>query len=83
MRERYGAPTKETKQKVETYDTTTWIYEGPKAPVGMTRMMVDLGILKTDGFKPDLVRVFVLEPKPSIFGVRPSSTGRQALGGRR
>lgn len=67
VRERYGAPSKETKQKVEGYDTATWVYEGNKAPVGMTRMTIDLGILKPDGFKPDLVRVFVLEPKPTIF----------------
>ena len=67
VRERYGAPSKETKQKVEGYDTTTWVYEGSKAPVGMTRMTVDLGLLKPDGFKPDLVRVFVLEPKPNMF----------------
>ena len=67
VRERYGEPTKETKQKVDGYDTTTWVYEGNKAPVGMARMTVDLGILKPDGFKPDLLRVFVLEPKPTIF----------------
>jgi len=67
VRESYGAPSKETKQKVEGYDTTTWVYEGNKAPVGMVRMTVDLGILKPDGFKPNLVRVFVLEPKPTIF----------------
>ena len=23
----------------EGYDTTTWVYEGPKAPVGMNRMV--------------------------------------------
>jgi hypothetical protein len=70
VRERYGAPSKETKQKVENYDTTTWTYEGPKAPGGMNRMVVDFGILKPDGFKPNVVRVFVLEPKPSIFAVQ-------------
>jgi hypothetical protein len=67
LRERFGAPSKETKQKVEGYDTTTWVYEGNKAPVGMLRMTIDLGLLKPDGFKPDLVRVFVLEPKPNMF----------------
>ena len=85
VRERYGAPSKETKQKTESYDTTTWIYEGPKAPGGMNRMVVDFGILKPDGFKPNLVRVFVLEPKPAIFAVqtvidgwgRPSAAGDQ------
>jgi hypothetical protein len=85
VRERYGAPSKETKQKTEDYDTTTWIYEGPKAPGGMNRMIVDFGILKPDGFKPDLVRIFVLEPRPSIFAVQtvidgwglPSAAGDQ------
>jgi hypothetical protein len=70
VRERYGAPSKETKQKVENYDTTIWTYEGTKAPGGMKRMVVDFGILKPDGFKPHVVRVFVLEPKPRIFAVQ-------------
>ena len=85
VRERFGAPSKETKQKVETYDTTTWIYEGPKAPGGISRMVVDFGILKPDGFKANIVRVFVLEPKPNIFAVQtvidgwglPSAAGDQ------
>ena len=85
VRERYGAPSKETKQKVENYDTTTWIYEGPKAPVGVNRMVVDFGILKPDGFKPNVVRVFELEPKPSIFALQtvidgwglPAASGNQ------
>jgi hypothetical protein len=85
VRERYGAPSKETKQKTENYDTTTWIYDGPKAPGGVNRMVVDFGILKPDGFKPNLVRVFVIEPGPSIFAVQtiidgwglPSAAGDQ------
>jgi len=85
VRERYGAPSKETTQKTENYDTTTWIYEGPKAPGGMNRMVVDFGILKPDGYKPTLVRVFVIEPKPTIFAVQtvidgwglPSAAGDQ------
>jgi len=85
VRERYGAPSKETKQKLDTYDTTTWIYEGPKAPTGMSRMIVDFGMLRADGFKPNVVRVFVLEPKPTIFAVQtildgwglPSAAGDQ------
>jgi hypothetical protein len=70
VREGYGPPSKETKQKVETYDTTTWIYEADKTPAGINRMVVDFGILKPDGFKPNLVRVFVIEPRPSIFAVQ-------------
>jgi hypothetical protein len=85
VRERYGAPSKETKQKVENYDTMTWTYEAAKAPTGMNRMVVDFGILKPDGFKPNVVRVFVIEPKPNIFAVQtvldgwglPSATGDQ------
>ena len=85
VRERFGAPSKETKQKVENYDTTTWIYEGPKAPAGMNRMVVEFGILKPDGFKPNIVRIFVLEPRPNIFAVQtvidgwglPSAAGDQ------
>lgn len=70
VRERYGAPSKETKQKVESYDTTTWTYEAGNTPAGIKRMVVDFGILKPDGFKPNLVRVFTLEPNPSIFAVQ-------------
>ncbi len=70
VRERYGPPSQETKQKVDTYDTTTWIYEAGKAPEGINRMVVDFGILKPDGFKANLVRVFVIEPRPSIFAVQ-------------
>jgi hypothetical protein len=70
VRERYGAPSKETKQKVENYDTTTWTYEGTKAPAGINRMVVDFGLLKPDGFKPNIVRIFILEPRPSIFAVQ-------------
>src|SRR6266852_5001674 len=85
VQERYGAPSKETKQKVENYDTTTWTYDGPKAPAGINRMVVDFGILKPDGYKPSVVRVFVLEPKQSIFAVQtvidgwglPSAAGDQ------
>src|SRR6059036_2826839 len=46
VRERYGPPSQETKQKVDSYDTMTWIYEAGKAPEGINRMVVDFGILK-------------------------------------
>jgi hypothetical protein len=70
VRERYGAPSKETKQKIENYDTTSWTYEGDKSPSGIDRMIIDFGILKPDGFKPNLVRVFSIEPRPTIFAVQ-------------
>lgn len=68
VRDRYGAPAKETKSKVEGYDTTAWTYEGSRAPTGMIRMVVDFGLLAPDGYKPAVVRVFRLEPKRWIFG---------------
>jgi hypothetical protein len=70
VRERYGAPSNETKQKVDNYDTTSWTYEGDKVPSGINRMIVDFGILKPDGFKPNIVRVFSIEPRPTIFAVQ-------------
>ncbi len=70
VRERYGAPSKETKGKVDNYDTVTLIYEGTRAPSGINKLTVELGLLTKDGYKPNLVRVFRLEPKPSIFPLR-------------
>jgi hypothetical protein len=70
VRELYGAPTQETKPKVDNYETTRWVYEGDKVPSGLNRMVVDFGILKPDGFKPNLVRVFVIEPRPTIFALQ-------------
>jgi len=63
----YGGPTRTETQKVDGYDTTTWIYEGTQAPTGMTRMVVDFGLLQAGGFQGGLVRSFRLEPHPGIF----------------
>ena len=67
VRERYGAPTRETPKKVEGYDTLEWVYEGAHAPAGLVRMMVEFGILIPEGYQPRVVRVFRLDPKPLIF----------------
>ena len=67
VRKRYGAPTKETMQKIEGYDSTQWLYEGPQAPAGIVKLIVDFGILTPAGFQKDVVRTFRLEPKPEIF----------------
>jgi hypothetical protein len=68
VRARYGAPSREARVKVETYDTLQWVYEGARVPSGFVRMTVDYGLLTPQGFKPDLVRVLRLEPKPKVFG---------------
>jgi len=68
VRERYGAPSKETRGKIEGYDTLQWIYEDAKAPSGLFRMTVDFGLLAPGGFKASVVRLLQIEPKPFIFG---------------
>ena len=67
IRARYGAPTKETSQKIEGYDAVQWVYEGARAPAGIMRMTVDFGLLTPAGYRKDVVRTFKLEPKPEIF----------------
>jgi hypothetical protein len=68
VRARYGAPSKETRAKTEGYDTIQWVYEAERAPIGLRRMTVDYGLLTSPGYKPTVVRVLRLEPKPKIFG---------------
>jgi hypothetical protein len=68
VRDRYGAPSKQTTLKVEGYDTTQWIYEDAQAPTGLVRMTIDFGLLTATGYNPSLVRLMKLEPKPLIFG---------------
>ena len=70
VRARYGAPTKSEKLKVEGYDTEQWTFDGPRAPGGLKRMIVDFGLLKPDGYQPKLVRTLRLEPKAGVFGRR-------------
>jgi len=64
----YGPPTEKSQIKIEGYDTTQWVYEGARAPAGITRMVVDFGLLTPTGYKPRVVRTFRLEPKPGAFG---------------
>jgi hypothetical protein len=68
VRARYGAPTRETHAKVDGYETVQWVYEEARAPGGVRRMMLDYGLLTPQGYKPTVVRVLRLEPKPLIFG---------------
>jgi len=68
VRASYGAPSKETRAKVDGYDTMQWVYENDRAPAGLVRMTVDFGLLAPTGYKPSVVRLLKLEPKPLIFG---------------
>jgi hypothetical protein len=67
VRARLGEPGSRKTEKVEGYDTTEWIYEGERSPRGIRRLTVAFGILRPDGFKPNLVRTFRLEPSPGVF----------------
>jgi len=86
VRAQYGGPTKTETQKTDNYDTASWVYEGPQAPVGLLRMVVDFGILRAGGYRRDVVRSFRIEPKPGVFNRKivlagwgpPDRVGRQA-----
>jgi hypothetical protein len=67
VRGQYGGPTKTEPQKVDNYDTMSWIYEGAQAPAGLKRMVVDFGLVQAGAFRRELVRSFKLEPKPGVF----------------
>lgn len=67
VRARYGSPTRMDRQKVETYDTESWIYEAEQAPTGLERLTVEFGLLQQDKYHPDVVRAFKLEPRPGAF----------------
>ena len=67
VRERYGAPSRTERKKVEKYDTETWIYEGDRAPNGLMRLTVEFGLLRDNKYMPEVVRVFQLEPHGATF----------------
>jgi hypothetical protein len=77
VRAKFGAPSKESRQKIEGYDTIEWVYEDTRAPEGIRRMTVGYGLLTPQGYKQTVVRVLQLEPKPHIFG---PNTVREAWG---
>ena len=67
VRQRYGAPSRVDKVKVEKYDTESWVYEGDRAPTGLIRLTVDFGLLRDNRYLPEAVRSFSLEPHGSTF----------------
>jgi hypothetical protein len=67
VRARYGEATTASNQKIDEYNSTRWVYEGARAPVGMERMVVDFGLLTPQGYRPQIVRSVLLHPKPGTF----------------
>ena len=84
VRERYGEPTRVDRQKVDNYDTESWVYEGDRAPTGIVRMTVDFGLLHENKYRADVVRALQLEPHGSTFnrGVIVNGWGLPDGGGR-
>jgi hypothetical protein len=67
VRARYGEPTTTSPVKVEGYDTMEWVYEGDKAPRGIRRLTVEFGLLTGTVYRPEVVRLFRLDPVPRVF----------------
>ena len=67
VRARWGEPSKRNPEKVDGYDTTNWIYEGERAPGGLRRLVISFGLLTPQGYRPEIVRTFRLQPKPGVF----------------
>lgn len=67
VREQYGGPTRTFTAKTEGYDTAQWVYEGTQAPAGVLRLTIDFGLVVTGTFRGEVVRSFILEPKPGAF----------------
>ena len=67
VRERYGAPSRTERKKLDAYDTESWIYEGDRAPTGLVRLAVDFGLLRDNKYRADVVRAMRLEPHGATF----------------
>jgi len=63
----FGPPSREVAKKEEGYETSEWIYEGTRAPIGGTKLVVQFGFLTGGTFRPDVVRALTYSPKPNIF----------------
>jgi hypothetical protein len=67
VRARYGTPTRVAREKVESYETEKWEYEGAQAPPGIARLTVEFGLVQSETFRREAVRAFRLEPKAGTF----------------
>jgi hypothetical protein len=72
---RYGRPTEERQVTEGGLIGAEWTYAGTRAPAGLDRMVIGLGLVGPSGFVPDLVRMLVLYPKPRVFTVGELVTG--------
>ena len=75
VRAQFGQPTKVTSRKVDGYDSPQWLYEGAQSPRGVAKLTIDFGLLTPQGYKPQIVRVMELLPKPGVFTRQTISLG--------
>jgi hypothetical protein len=64
---RYGRPTRERQVTEGVLVGAEWTYSGDRAPRGLERMVVGLGLVQSTGFAPDVVRSLTIHPKPRVF----------------
>jgi hypothetical protein len=67
VRPQYGTPSRVLREKVDGYDTESWVYEGTAAPTGVVRLIVDFGLVLEEKYRREAVRALRLEPKPGTF----------------
>jgi len=67
VRSQFGQPTRVSSQKIEGYVSAQWLYEGAQTPRGVKRLLVDFGLLTPQGYRANLVRQMLVEPRPGIF----------------
>jgi hypothetical protein len=72
---RYGRPSRERTVTEGNLTGSEWLYSGDRAPRGLERMVVGFGLVRPQGFAPDVVRSLVLFPKPNVFPVATITDG--------
>jgi hypothetical protein len=72
---RYGRPTRERAVTEAGRTGAEWTYASERAPQGLERLVVSFGLLRGSRFEGDVVRGFVLYPKPRVFTVNAITNG--------
>lgn len=72
---RYGRPTRERTVTEEGRTGAEWTYLAERAPRGLDRMVVSFGLIRPEGFVPDLVRSVAIYPRPRVFTVETIAAG--------
>lgn len=71
----YGRPTRERMVTEEGRTAPEWTYIGERAPRGLDRVVISFGLIRPEGFKPDLLRAVTIYPKPRVFLLQAIITG--------